>query len=162
MLFKMGTVCEAFCEVLEEQAGLSWVYPLNKPSRVGVRGAAQKRRCLKTTGRYCGVRHPSTHQGKTTWSPLTSYVVLTAYSSASLPLPRDPRQNSRTPFAAQRRSSSRFRLCRGLKPGTFGICSPCPQPRDGAGVRDTGGGAERPPTPLGLGGQHRAQHGRRG
>lgn len=163
VLFETGTVCAAFCEVLDEQAGLSWcVYPLNKPSPVGVREATEKRRCLKTTGHYCGVRHPSTHQGETTWSPLTSYVVPTAYSSASPPLPRDPRRDSRTPFAAQHRSSSRFHLCRRLKPGMFGICSPCPQPRDGAGVRGAGGGAEHPPAPLGLGGQRRAQRGRRG
>lgn len=33
-----------FCEVLDEQAGLSWsIYLLNKPSQVGVKGVIQKK-----------------------------------------------------------------------------------------------------------------------
>lgn len=91
-LFETGTVCMAFCEVLNEQAGLSWsIYPLTKLSQVGVRGVTQKRCCLKTTCCYCRVHHPSTHQGKITWSPPTLYVVTTAYSSASPPLAQVPR-----------------------------------------------------------------------
>lgn len=61
VLFETGMVCMALCEVLDEQAGLSWsIYLLDKPSQVGVRGVTQKRCCLKMTHYYCSLSslHP--------------------------------------------------------------------------------------------------------
>lgn len=135
VLFETGMVCMALCEVLDEQAGLSWsIYLLDKPSQVGVRGVTQKRCCLKMTHYYCRVCHPSTHPGEITWSPPTLDVVTTAYSPASLPLARVPWRALPRPLQ-QDASPPRGPLCRGLQPDTFGICSPCLQPKGGEGLR---------------------------